>query len=152
TIQPLSALPALTASVTIDATTQSGFTGTPFIELDGSGAGSADGLIVTGSNCTVRGFVINRFGGSGTQLKAGASSDAILGNYLGTNVAGTTALGNAGSGIALFNIATNNTIGGIATGDGNLISGNLGIGIFIDGSGGAASGNVIKGNLIGTDA
>src|SRR5262249_31017005 len=39
TIQPTSALPIITDAVTLDATTQPGFAGTPIIELDGTAAG-----------------------------------------------------------------------------------------------------------------
>jgi hypothetical protein len=44
---------------------------------------------------------------------------------------------------------TNNTIGGTASGAGNLISGNSGDGVLL---GGGASGNLIEGNRIGTNA
>src|SRR5437588_5262885 len=48
TILPLSALPAVTAPLAIDGTTQPGYAGTPLIALDGSAAGSAvDGLNLT---------------------------------------------------------------------------------------------------------
>ena len=40
TIDVLSPLPAITAPVTIDGTTQPGYSGTPLIELDGAGAGT----------------------------------------------------------------------------------------------------------------
>ena len=48
-ITPLSALPAITNSVSIDATTQPGYAGTPLIELSGTSAGaSADGILIGG--------------------------------------------------------------------------------------------------------
>src|SRR5205085_8228492 len=40
-----------------------------------------------------------------------------------------------------------NTVGGGGTGEGNLISGNAGWGVVIN-----SSGNVLQGNLVGTDA
>ena len=43
TIQPLSALPAITNAVTLDGTTQPGFQSTPVIRLDGALAGSGTG-------------------------------------------------------------------------------------------------------------
>ena len=45
--------------------------------------------------------------------------------------------------------ASNNTIGGTAAGDRNVISGNAGGGVFIDGS---ATGNLVAGNYISGDA
>jgi trimeric autotransporter adhesin len=72
----------------------------------------------------------------------------ITGNYIGTNINGSGAIGNSGDGIRLDGIA-NNTIGGTTTGERNLISGNLGDGIEITGS--ASTGNVVQGNYIGLD-
>jgi titin len=75
-------------------------------------------------------------------------SNVIQGNRIGTNAAGTMALPNHANGIDLYN-ATNNTIGGTLGGAGNIISGNSFFGILF--SGGNPSGNVVQGNLIGTD-
>src|SRR5207302_524429 len=62
TITPLgSGFPGVTGPVTIDATTQPGFSGTPIIEIDGSLAGSgAKGFWLLATS-TIRGFAINRF-------------------------------------------------------------------------------------------
>lgn len=85
--------------------------------------------------------------GRGIYIVAGASQ--IKGNYIGTNAAGTTGLGN-GYGILMENFSglppsTSNQIGGTETGARNLISGNS-IGIETSGLG-----TIIQGNLIGTD-
>lgn len=83
-----------------------------------------------------------------------SSSDGnvIQGNYIGTNAAGTAALGNRTTGIQ-FNVGTGNLVGGAGAGEGNLISGNGGDGILIGTTGGRAPhGNVVQGNFIGTDA
>ena len=40
TISPATPLPGLTTAITIDGTTQSGYAGSPVIELDGTSAGS----------------------------------------------------------------------------------------------------------------
>jgi hypothetical protein len=65
TIRPLSPLPADGGDLTIDGTTQPGYSGTPLIELEGSGAGpDANGLSL-GARSAVRGVVVNRFGGHG---------------------------------------------------------------------------------------
>src|SRR5690606_16834442 len=71
----------------------------------------------------------------------------IQGNTIGTNLAGTAALANNGSGISIEN-SHNAQIGGGAPGAGNLISGGTSYGISLDGTSNDA---VIKGNLIGTD-
>ncbi len=76
-----------------------------------------------------------------------SSGTRIEGNYLGTDVTGTAALGN-NDGIALEN-STDNTIGGTAPGAGNLLSGNRDDGASIFGSG--STGNLVLGNLVGTD-
>ena len=74
------------------------------IELDGSLAGEGTtGLHVAAGNSTVRGLVINRFGGDGIVLDgSGSTGNIVAGNYVGTDASGTAALGNGASGIALF--------------------------------------------------
>ena len=79
----------------------------------------------------------------------GASSNLVQGNLIGTDPTGQNAMGNTGPGILIENASSNNTIGGTSTGAGNLISGNLGAGVEITGSG--TSGNFVAGNSIGTD-
>ena len=82
-----------------------------------------------------------------------SSTDAvkeITGNYIGTNVAGTEAMGNGWSGIAIVAGGSGVIVGGDSTaGYGNLISGNQGSGIVLDSAG---AGNRISGNYIGTNA
>jgi hypothetical protein len=103
TIRPTSALPAVTAPVTIDGTTQTGFTGTPLVVLDGSGAGPADGLTLTAGNTTVKGLVINDFGGVfGAIEVSGPGGNAVVGNFIGTDVTGTQARGNAAHGVLII--------------------------------------------------
>ena len=79
----------------------------------------------------------------------GTASNVVQGNFIGTDVAGTNAIGNTGFGIGVWSGADGNFIGGTSVGAGNLISGNPGFsyGIAI----GGANGNVVQGNLIGTD-
>jgi hypothetical protein len=74
----------------------------------------------------------------------------VMGNHIGVNVTGSTALGNGWSGIELCCEASSNVIGGTASGAGNLISGNANYGIFLGGVG--TDGTFIQGNLIGLDA
>ena len=75
---------------------------------------------------------------------AGATGNVIEGNHIGTNAAGTAALGNGECGVWLFDEATGNTVGG-----GNVISGNGWQGICATYAGTA---NAIMGNRIGTNS
>jgi hypothetical protein len=161
TIIPTSALPAITDTVIVDGTTQPGYAGKPLIELDGANAGSGvDGLdLVHGSDGSiVKGLVINRFSGDGIHIgpistPGGTSNILIQSNFIGTNAAGTAALGNGSNGIEIIgfsptSFSSHNTIGGTAAGAGNVISGNMGSGVEILNSG--ALQNVLQGNFIGT--
>ena len=145
-IQPTSSLPPITDPVVIDGTTEPDFVGTPIVELDGSMAGSCDGLRITAGNSTIRGLVISRFN-HGIRLET-HGSNMIEGNFIGTDVTGTPDLGNAGHGVLIYD-SPNNTIGGTAPGTGNVIGGNFFSGVAISHDG--AMGNRVQGNFIGTD-
>ncbi len=147
TIQPLLPLPVIDNPLVIDATTQPGYMGVPLIVLDGSLAGDeADGLQIATGGSIVRGLVINQFGYSGIHLE-GKGGVQVEGNYIGTDITGTIALGNR-IGILIDNSSSNN-IGGKKQETRNLISGNI-IGIYLYGK--DAKGNQVYSNLIGTDA
>jgi len=95
TINLTGGLPTLIRTVTIDGATQPSFSGTPLIELNGSGAGaSVTGLGFNAQNCVVRGLIINRFNGYGINVDS-FSGLLVAGNFIGTNAAGTAALGGA---------------------------------------------------------
>jgi len=55
----------------------------------------------------------------------------IIGNRIGTDVSGSSALPNMGSGISLGYLVSDHTIGGTAPGEGNIISGNGEHGIYL---------------------
>jgi CSLREA domain-containing protein len=75
----------------------------------------------------------------------------VQGNYLGTNAAGTAAIGSLATGIDV-EIGTGVTIGGSASGAGNVINA-TGNGISIGGvQFNAAVNTTVQGNLIGMDA
>jgi CSLREA domain-containing protein len=78
-----------------------------------------------------------------------ATGNVVLGNYIGTDVTGFAALGNR-TGVLL--LAPGNTIGGTAPGARNVISANADNGITIGWEEVDASGNLVQGNYIGTDA
>jgi titin len=144
-------LPGLTKPVFIDGLSQGGQRQalTPQIVLNGASAGSgASGLVLNpGSDqSAVRGLVIEQFAVDGIDV-LGTSGNLITGNYIGTDAAGTTALGNVGDGIFLAADSTGNTLGGAIASAANLISGND-VGVEI---GGHIADNFVVGNLIGTD-
>ncbi|UCE00528.1 MAG: right-handed parallel beta-helix repeat-containing protein [Chloroflexota bacterium] len=88
----------------------------------------------------------------GVLINGGAStSNIVQGNYIGTDFTGTAPLPNSGNGIRLDiqnGSPSNNLIGGIAPGEGNLISANFGVGIILAN---LSQDNRLEGNLIGTD-
>ncbi len=155
----LAALPALTHQVVIDGRSQGGvgYSGPPLIGLNGASAGAnADGLeFDAGSDGSqVDGLVIQQFGANGIEIN-GASGNLITGNYIGTDVAGATSLGNGNDGILVSSGATTNLIGGTLATAANVISGNgnpgtlTGNGVELSGIG--TSHNTVAGNFIGTD-
>ncbi len=158
TISPLTPLPAMTRPVSIDGTTQPGYTGHPVVLIDGRSAGAgASGFVLRGGSSLVRGLALGGFAGNGIVLQTGGNN-RIAGNYLGTNLAGSELLGITGFTIYVQDSA-NNTIGGTGgttpggpcTGDCNVIVGRgdaIG-GVQIQG---ASAGNRILGNFVGTDA
>jgi hypothetical protein len=112
------------------------------------------GVLITGaSNNTVGGAtpaarnVISGNTHTGVFIFDG-QNNRVLGNFIGTDATGHTALGHNVAGV-LINEASGNFVGGAASGEGNLISGNDS-GVYIIGSG--TAGNRVQGNRIGTDA
>ncbi|CBN56821.1 beta strand repeat-containing protein [Kamptonema sp. PCC 6506] len=151
TINLLSPLPNLTdnAGTLINAWSQGGptYTGTPLIELNGTGAGAgANGLSISSSNNTVQGLAINRFTENGILIASG-TNNVIQGNYIGTDLTGTVASPNNNYGLLIW--SANNTIGGTLPSARNIISGNNRFGIIIQG--GNANENEVLNNFIGTD-
>ena len=107
----------------------------------------ATGNTIGGTTAAARNVISGNLGG--VQMN-GDVGDVVEGNYIGTNIAGTSGIGNGnpGSGVTVEN-GTDNTIGGSVAGAGNVISGNAGNGVYILDSN--AADNLIEGNLIGTD-
>jgi len=110
-------------------------------------------FILTSSNNRIGGLtaaarnVISGNLGNGVHMATGASNNTVQGNYIGVNVDGTARLANQ-SGVAFFNNAHHNTVGGTTTAARNVISGNRDFGIQIEG----ADSNVVQGNYVGTNA
>jgi parallel beta-helix repeat protein len=162
TLAPLTPLPLITSSLTIDGYSQpgsgpntltNGNNGVLLVRLDGVNLtnGFPIGLSFTNANNnTVRGLVIVRFH-TGIQLYA-SSGNTIAGNWIGLDVDGISR-GNSGTGVevtcAVFNRSTGNLIGGTSPADRNVISGNR-AGITFSPT--PADHNTVQGNFIGTDA
>jgi hypothetical protein len=112
--------------------------------IEGGAANNTIGGTTSGTGNVVSG------NGSGVKITgSGTSGNVILGNKIGTDVRGTGKLGNLGSGIFITAGASGNIIGGTTSGSGNVLSGNSGDGVDMEGMGTTA--NVVLGNLIGTD-
>lgn len=78
---------------------------------------------------------------------SGSSGNAVIGNFIGSDVAGAQKISNQ-FGIVITN-SGNNIIGGTSAAERNIISGNIDSGILINGTG--AEENHILGNYIGVD-
>jgi hypothetical protein len=160
-IAPVTPLPDIIEQGTIDGYTHPGaspntatFGNNAVIRVELSGenlSGSAIGLRITGGDVTVRGLVINRFGGAAISIGAPIGGNRIAGNFIGTDRTGLAAAGNL-DGIDVVGIGAN-TIGGTTAADRNVIAGNSGLGILL--VGGASpefnTFNKIQGNYIGVD-
>jgi hypothetical protein len=167
TISPDSSLPAITEPVVINGYSQPGSSvntlakGTNaklLIQINGTSV-VGTGLTVSASNSVVRGLIVNRIPlsdaiGIFPETSADVVSNVrVEGIFLGTDPTGTLDRGNGDSGVFLF-ATSGNTIGGASRASRNLISSNNLAGVFIEGAGfsgfGSADGNLIQGNLIGT--
>jgi hypothetical protein len=157
TINLSSALPAIIGPVSINGYTQPGSSLNTLqqgnnahlrIVLNGQNAGSdAYGLAINAGGSTVQGLVISNFRAGGIRIETNGGN-IISGNFIGTDHTGTDYQGNQ-LGIEVID-SPYNTIGGTTPGKRNLISANSGSGISITGAN--ATGNVVQGNYIGTDA
>ena len=93
--------------------------------------------------------VISANGGMGLHIEDGSDGIIVEGNLIGTDATGLAALGGNGTGVMASNGANDNVIGGTVAGAQNVIAANLGMGVHIEEG---SDGNVVEGNLIGTDA
>jgi parallel beta-helix repeat protein len=85
--------------------------------------------------------------GNGGIWASDSISNVVMGNLVGTDVNGTSAVGNNGYGLWMQN-GRGNRVGGMTAAEGNTISGNAGGGVWI---GGNTISNTVLGNYIGTD-
>ncbi|WP_415036523.1 DUF4347 domain-containing protein, partial [Azonexus sp.] len=109
-------------------------------------SGSTNNVI--GGTSTADRNVISGNKAAGVDILDGCPGNSVLGNYIGTNVAGTSAVANLTYGISVA--SSNNTIGGTVAGSRNVISGNTQAGVLLKGT--DANGNTVAGNYIGLNA
>lgn len=151
TINLTSPLPSITDPVFIDGTTAPGYVacGAPQITLNGSASGAANGLqlLAGASGSTISALNVRSFPLNGIQL-INSDGNTIRACYIGTSPDGNTAFPNGQNGIQVELGSELNVIGGSGACDGNVLSGNNGQGIALNGSGL----NTVTGNLIGVNA
>ena len=149
TITPTAALPTITDAVVLDAWTQgaTGYSGPPLVVIDGNGAVGATGLLrLSAGSSTVRGFVIQGSTSDGIRIDT-AGGNTIVGNYIGTNAAGTAADANGSHGIWIAAGANGNTIGGTTAAERNVIGANGNNNLNL-----SSNANVVLGNYVGIGA
>ncbi len=122
---------------------------------NGHGVSASDGVVIGGTEAGARNIISGNGASGNGNVALGTNSFSnspavtVLGNYIGTDVTGTRALGGLVPGIRIF--SSNNTIGGTDVAARNVISGNsIGIQLGVFSSG--LVGNVIQGNFIGLNA
>jgi len=100
-------------------------------------------------NNTISGNLISGNDWDGvTIIRPEAAGNVLQGNRIGTNAGGTAPLGNGVNGVFIWQ-GPNNTIGGTAPGEGNLVSGNAAKGVVVGDA--TAVTNRILGNDIGAN-
>ena len=100
--------------------------------------------ILIGGDLAVGGVEI---GSNFTSSRDDTTRTMIFGNYIGTDATGTRVSG-FGAGVFIFPPNSDNQIGGLAPGQGNLIAGSEGRGVLLARQ---TSDNIVAGNKIGTD-
>jgi hypothetical protein len=127
------------------------------------------GILIASSNNTIGQDQIGGNAGGGISISSGtanaiggsAGANSIFNNtgpgiaiasnsnvVSGGNTIGDFGIGNGGGGVAISGSASNNQIGGVNNGDGNLIQGNAGAGVSVTGTG---TGNAIVANIIASN-
>jgi hypothetical protein len=142
--------PLVTNGMTVDATTQPGYAGSPLVFIDGSDilseSGDPPGMMIYAANCTVKGLAFTRARWVGVAiLHPDATGNQICSCWSGLGPDGNAAQANIKQGIQVSGGAHGNTIG-----PDNVLSGNTEYGIWM--SGPSTSGNIVRGNRIGTNS
>ncbi len=119
----------------------------------GNSHGAATGNVIGGTSPDQRNIISgNTGGGAPVGVLLWNGSNRVVGNYIGTDVSGLHPIPN-GQGIRIES-AADNVIGGIETGQGNVISGNNAAGVVLANPSNSVSParDTVAGNLIGVGA
>lgn len=130
-----------------------GITATSSIQGNASGGilvSAAGTAMIGGTATSARNVISGNFGFGVVITDSGTTGVTIQGNFIGTDVTGNIKKGNNDTGVLIQQGASNVTVGGTASGAGNVISGNSGNGIRITEV--ATHHVTIQGNFIGTNA
>jgi hypothetical protein len=125
---------------TSSSTVSNGFA---LISIDGGARGNTIGGLTPAARNIISG---SRYQGMVIR-DSGTMNNVVEGNYIGLNATGTAAVSNQWSGVAIFNGAQSNRIGGALASMRNIISGNGNQGLTISDPG--TEGNQVEGNYIG---
>ncbi len=162
-IAPLTILPNISESVTIDGYTQPGSspnTNAPdqgsnavlLIDISGESlpaANTSDCLRVTAPDVTVRGLVLRACFDDGIEIRDNADRAIVAGNFIGVDPSGAAWGGQQGTGVLATGV-DDVLIGGLSPADRNVIAGNSQRQIDITGPGGRVQGNLVGLNAAGT--
>ncbi|MCA9245539.1 MAG: right-handed parallel beta-helix repeat-containing protein, partial [Planctomycetales bacterium] len=96
------------------------------------------------------GNLISGNGSDGIELRAASMDITIQGNFIGVDRTGAAPLGNGNDGLSINAGSVQNLVGGNTPAAANVISGNIGDGIELNGA--DTIDNRVRGNLIGVDA
>ena len=139
----------ITGPLEIDGTTQPGYTfGKPVVHFLGGGSTTtSDGLVFDNAGaCTVRGLIVNNWGGSGIK-SSGSTTLVVEGNWVGIDPSGNLPVANR---IGINVLSNGARIGGTTEAQRNVVSGNSITGVPATAIELAGNDNVVIGNYIGT--
>ena len=117
---------------------------------------TVDGITISANNNTIGTSaaadrnILSGNDDEGVDVGPGINATVIRGNYIGTNATGTAVIGNgdalAGNDGGVRLDGNNTILGGTVAGEGNLVRGNWGPGVIVNGTGNTVLGNSIYEN------
>ncbi len=111
-------------------------------------AAGASGNIIGGTDALERNVISGNAQYGVYITDSNTTGNVVLGDYIGTDASGSSAVPNGKSGVFIGNGASGNIVGSTNSTGGNILSGNTEYGIYLTNT----TGNVIFGNYIGVDA